>query len=151
MWLPRACAASSASSTAAGGGAVTSWRPGTTTVSASASASSPWSVAMRIGPALTTGAVPHALARFLRITSIWPLVVLSEPDDDGLAHAQFVLFGGFDPLDVIAPFEVTTPMRLNLAFDVVVDDDDRTTGHSEAGRLPHSDVTGVRRASRPMC
>ena len=39
---------------------------------------------------------------------------------------------------------VTKPMRLNLDFDVVVDGD-RMTGHSKAGRLPRSAVTGVRR------
>ena len=39
---------------------------------------------------------------------------------------------------------VTKPMRLNLEFDVVVDGD-RLTGHSKAGRLPRSAVTGVRR------
>ena len=39
---------------------------------------------------------------------------------------------------------VTKPMRLNLAFDVVVDGD-RLTGHSRADRLPRSGVTGVRR------
>jgi hypothetical protein len=39
---------------------------------------------------------------------------------------------------------VTKPMRLNLDFDVVLDGD-RLTGHSKAGRLPRSTVTGVRR------
>jgi hypothetical protein len=39
---------------------------------------------------------------------------------------------------------VTRPMRLNLEFDVIVDGD-RLTGHSRAGRLPRSAVTGVRR------
>jgi hypothetical protein len=39
---------------------------------------------------------------------------------------------------------VTKPMRLNLAFDVEVDGD-RLTGHSRAGRLPRSAVSGVRR------
>jgi hypothetical protein len=39
---------------------------------------------------------------------------------------------------------VTKPMRLNLEFDVVVDGD-RLTGHSKAGRLPRSAVTGSRR------
>jgi hypothetical protein len=39
---------------------------------------------------------------------------------------------------------VTKPMRLNLEFDVMVDGD-RMTGHSKAGRLPRSAVTGVRR------
>jgi hypothetical protein len=39
---------------------------------------------------------------------------------------------------------VTKPMRLNLEFDVVIDGD-HLTGHSRAGRLPRSAVTGVRR------
>ncbi|MDG4786301.1 hypothetical protein O7626_10240 [Micromonospora sp. WMMD1102] len=47
---------------------------------------------------------------------------------------------------------VTRPMRLNLDFDVVVDGD-ALTGHSRAGRLPRSTVTGTRRragqAERP--
>ncbi len=85
---------------------------------------------------------------------------------------QIVLFDGFDPLDVIAPYEVlsaggaateeveltdvvldgsrltwaqsiTRPMRLNLTFDVTVDGD-RLTGRSKAGRLPAAKVTGYR-------
>lgn len=39
---------------------------------------------------------------------------------------------------------VTKPMRLNLNFDVVVRDD-ALSGHSRAGRLPRSAVTGTRR------
>lgn len=39
---------------------------------------------------------------------------------------------------------ITTPMRLELAFDVTIDGD-RMTGDSRAGRLPRSTVTGVRR------
>jgi len=39
---------------------------------------------------------------------------------------------------------VTKPMRLNLAFDVMVTDDG-LSGHSRAGRLPRSAVTGRRR------
>ena len=42
---------------------------------------------------------------------------------------------------------VTKPMRLNLDFDVVIDGD-QLTGHSKAGRLPRSAVTGVRRQGR---
>ncbi|MEU7501143.1 hypothetical protein ACF1FE_30775 [Streptomyces griseofuscus] len=38
---------------------------------------------------------------------------------------------------------VTKPMRLDLAFDVVVDGD-TLTGTSKAGRLPSSKVTGER-------
>lgn len=39
---------------------------------------------------------------------------------------------------------VARPMRLNLNFDVVVDGD-VMSGHSRAGRLPRSVVTGRRR------
>lgn len=39
---------------------------------------------------------------------------------------------------------VTTPMRLNLDFDVTIDGD-RLTGHSRAVRLPRTAVTGTRR------
>lgn len=42
---------------------------------------------------------------------------------------------------------VTKPMRLNLAFDVVVDGE-RLSGHSRAGKLPRSAVSGVRRQGR---
>jgi hypothetical protein len=42
---------------------------------------------------------------------------------------------------------VTKPMRLNLDFDVAVDGD-RLAGHSKAGRLPRSAVTGVRKRSQ---
>ncbi|MFG6202576.1 hypothetical protein [Nonomuraea sp. JJY05] len=40
---------------------------------------------------------------------------------------------------------ITKPMRLNLAFDVVVEGDSMT-GASRAGRLPSSKVAGQRRA-----
>lgn len=40
---------------------------------------------------------------------------------------------------------VTKPMRLRLEFDVRVQGD-RLSGHSRAGRLPPSAVSGVRRA-----
>jgi hypothetical protein len=39
---------------------------------------------------------------------------------------------------------VTRPMRLHLEFDVTVDGD-TLAGHSRAGRLPRTAVTGVRR------
>jgi hypothetical protein len=39
---------------------------------------------------------------------------------------------------------VTKPMRLNPDVDVVIDGD-RRTGHSKAGPLPRSAVSGVRR------
>jgi hypothetical protein len=40
---------------------------------------------------------------------------------------------------------IRRPMRLNLTFDVVIDGDEMT-GHSKAGRLPSSKVTGHRAA-----
>ncbi|GAS88170.1 hypothetical protein [Mycolicibacterium brisbanense] len=40
--------------------------------------------------------------------------------------------------------KVTKPMRLNLEFDVTIGGDEMT-GHSRAGRLPRSRVTGTRR------
>ncbi|MFC0527089.1 hypothetical protein [Phytohabitans kaempferiae] len=42
---------------------------------------------------------------------------------------------------------VTRPMRLNLDFDVVVAGE-TLTGHSRAGRLPRTTVTGTRRADQ---
>ena len=38
---------------------------------------------------------------------------------------------------------ITKPMRLNLDFDVVIEDDEMR-GHSRAGRLPRSAVIGRR-------
>ena len=38
--------------------------------------------------------------------AIWPLAASIGTGHDDVVHAQFVLFDGFDPLDVIAPFEV---------------------------------------------
>jgi len=42
---------------------------------------------------------------------------------------------------------ITTPMRLHLDFDVVVDGDGMS-GRSKAGRLPGTTVTGIRVAAR---
>ena len=42
---------------------------------------------------------------------------------------------------------VTKPMRLHLEFDVLIDGD-WLSGHSRAGRLPRSAVTGIRRSGR---
>ncbi len=39
---------------------------------------------------------------------------------------------------------ITKPMRLNLDFDVTVDGE-QMQGHSKAGRLPRSAVSGTRR------
>ncbi|GJF25792.1 MULTISPECIES: hypothetical protein [Streptomyces] len=42
---------------------------------------------------------------------------------------------------------ITKPMRLNLTFDVTVNDD-TLEGTSKAGRLPSSKVTGERKTTR---
>lgn len=52
--------------------------------------------------------------------------------------------GGDDGRHVRWRQTVTKPMKLNLEFDVLVDGD-TLTGHSRAGRLPRSKVTGARR------
>jgi hypothetical protein len=41
---------------------------------------------------------------------------------------------------------ITKPMRLNLDFDVVIAGD-QMTGHSRAGRLPRTTVSGTRAAA----
>lgn len=42
---------------------------------------------------------------------------------------------------------ITKPMRLNLDFDVKVTGD-QMSGHSKAGRLPRSAVSGIRRVNQ---
>ena len=70
-----------------------------------------------------------------------------------------MLFDGFDPLDVIAlegrnavthvlGLDVLDATGVNVVRARVVDDGDRLTGHSKAGRLPRSAVKGVRRQGR---
>ena len=95
------------------------------------------------------------------VTGVWDVtintpigslaVVYSFTDDDGIAGTATGK-GETVPLhDIVVDRQrvtwrqsVTKPMRLNLEFDVEVDGD-RLTGHSRAGRLPRSAVTGVRR------
>jgi transcriptional regulator GlxA family with amidase domain len=50
-----------------------------------------------------------------------PLVLRRPNLDDDHVHAQIVLFDGFDPLDVIAPFEVLAAGGDAVAGDLVVD------------------------------
>ena len=75
-------------------------------------------------------------------TPIGSLAVVYEFTETGGVHTgSATLKDETVPLNDLA---VTRPMRLNLDFDVIVDGD-RLTGHSRAGRLPRSAVTGVRR------
>jgi hypothetical protein len=72
--------------------------------------------------------------------------------EDGLAGVA-TLRGDTVPLDDIVVDgprvtwrqSITKPMRLNLDFDVAVNGD-RLSGHSKAGRLPRSAVSGLRRS-----
>jgi hypothetical protein len=79
-------------------------------------------------------------------------VVYEFTESDGALTGSATLKGDTVALDELAIAgarvtwrqSVTKPMRLHLEFDVVVDGD-RLSGHSKAGRLPRSAVTGVRR------
>lgn len=80
-------------------------------------------------------------------------VVYTFTERDGVLHGTAAGRGETVPLhDIVVDRQritwrqsVTKPMRLNLNFDVVIDGD-RFSGHSRAGRLPRSAVSGVRRA-----
>jgi hypothetical protein len=81
-------------------------------------------------------------------------VVYSFTDDDGIAGTASGKGETVALRDIVVAGQrvtwrqsVSKPMRLNLEFDVEVDGD-RLTGHSKAGRLPRSAVTGVRRQGR---
>jgi hypothetical protein len=86
-------------------------------------------------------------------TPIGSLVVeyMFTAGDDGLRGVA-TLRGDTTALDDIAVEgsrvtwrqSITKPMRLHLEFDVTVDGD-QLTGHSRAGRLPRSAVSGARR------
>jgi hypothetical protein len=85
-------------------------------------------------------------------TPIGSLAIVHSFTDDGGLAGSATGKGETVPLrDIVVAGQrvtwrqsVTKPMRLNLEFDVEVDGD-RLTGHSKAGRLPRSAVTGVRR------
>jgi hypothetical protein len=85
-------------------------------------------------------------------TPIGSLTVVYTFSDDGGITGTATAKGETVPLqDIVAAGQrvtwrqsVTKPMRLNLEFDVVVDGN-QLNGHSRAGRLPRSAVTGVRR------
>ena len=53
--------------------------------------------------------------------AIWPLGVRSPALDHGTVHAQILLFDGFDPLDVIAPFEVLAAGSDAVGGELVVE------------------------------
>ena len=85
-------------------------------------------------------------------TPIGSLAVMYTFSDDGGITGTATGKGETVPLhDIVVAGQrvtwrqsVTKPMRLNLEFDVVVDGN-QLNGHSRAGRLPRSAVTGVRR------
>lgn len=53
--------------------------------------------------------------------TIWPLATLLRPPEHGSVHAQIVLFDGFDPLDVIAPFDVLVAGSDAVGGELVVE------------------------------
>ena len=88
-------------------------------------------------------------------TPIGSLAVVYTFTDDGAVTGTATGKGETVPLrDIVVAGQrvtwrqaVTKPMRLNLEFDVVVDGN-QLAGHSKAGRLPRSAVSGVRRQGR---
>src|SRR3954471_6984146 len=158
--IPLLCAAFNATTTSSRTSVLTSLRPGTMMVSASASSSKPNSVVMPIGPAATTGTQPHtrtrypappeasrtrpnvsrAMARSKAMTSgsartaiectgwqytgaswlsgHWSAV--GPPASMYAMHAQIVLYDGFDPFDVVAPFEVLAAGSEYVGGELVV-------------------------------
>ena len=53
--------------------------------------------------------------------AIWPLSEHRRYHDDVIVRAQIVLFDGFDPLDVIAPFEVLAAGSDAVGGELVVE------------------------------
>jgi hypothetical protein len=83
---------------------------------------------------------------------ITPVFVISDDHGSlrGVAHSEE---GAIDFYDVVAEGnrltwkqDVTTPMKLSLTFDVVVDGD-TMVGTSKAGIFPASTVNGIRTPS----
>lgn len=72
---------------------------------------------------------------------------VAEGKGEAVPLSDVTITNDTDPQRVTWRQSVTKPMRLNLEFDVTVDGD-RLVGHSKAGRLPRSAVTGIRRADR---
>jgi transcriptional regulator GlxA family with amidase domain len=61
------------------------------------------------------------LAKYRRNVALWPLVRGFGVGEAGRVHAQIVLYDGFDPLDVIAPFEVLAAGSDAVGGDLVVE------------------------------
>jgi transcriptional regulator GlxA family with amidase domain len=53
--------------------------------------------------------------------AIWPLATRQDGPEHGNVHAQIVLFDGFDPLDVIAPFDVLVAGSDAVGGELVVE------------------------------
>jgi putative intracellular protease/amidase len=67
-------------------------------------------------------------------------------------HAQIVLFDGFDPLDVIAPFEVLAAGSEAVGGDrrspKMTTSEDRSEERARTGARRSRDMSSVRAASR---
>jgi transcriptional regulator GlxA family with amidase domain len=61
------------------------------------------------------------MATSQRAMAVYPLVLRARHIDDHVVHAQIVLFDGFDPLDVIAPFDVLVAGSDAVGGELVVE------------------------------
>ena len=100
-----------------------------------------WNLSMR-----TPIGTMHATMTFVDADGVWT----GTADDDGTSPSiplrDIRTEAGADGEHVTWSQSITKPMRLNLDFDVVVAGD-QMTGHSRAGRLPRTTVSGSRAAA----
>lgn len=89
----------------------------------------------------------HATMHFTDDGGVWSGTAAAGPDATPVPLRDIRTEITADGEHVTWSQTITTPMRLNLDFDVVVAGD-HMTGHSRAGRLPRTTVTGTRQASR---
>jgi hypothetical protein len=100
-----------------------------------------WNLSMR-----TPIGTMHATMTFADADGVWT----GTADDDGTSPSiplhDIRIENTADGEHVTWSQSITKPMRLNLDFDVVVAGD-QMTGHSRAGRLPRTTVSGTRAAA----
>lgn len=101
-----------------------------------------WNLSMRT-PIGTLRATMH----FAEDGGAWSGTAVAGPDTTPVSLRDIRTEPTADGEHVTWSQTITTPMRLNLDFDVVVDGE-RMTGHSRAGRLPRTSVTGTREPAR---
>lgn len=83
--------------------------------------------------------------RFSEVDGI--LIGFAEGKGETVRLEDITVVNQADAQQVTWKQSITKPMRLNLDFDVSVTGD-QMSGHSKAGRLPRSAVSGIRRADQ---